>query len=144
MKSCTCKTSLIYVGVKRIWIQHIILFKASTDIWKNSSIREFSVLGLRTIFTFLCVPPISKGINFRSTLFDTHGLGVDTLVELSCKFHFKQKLCLNNFFQKTLRIIVTTLVNYLACNQYRVSLATYLHLYALLIHKEINFRSLFK
>ena len=141
MKSCTCKTSLIYVGVKRIWIQHIILFKASTDIWKNSSIREFSVLGLRTIFTFLCVPPISKGINFRSTLFDTHGLGRDVgrsimQIPFQAKTMFKQLLLV-----KTLRIIVTTLVNYLACNQYRVSLATYLHLYALLIHKEINFRS---
>ena len=142
MKSCTCKTSLIYVGVKRIWIQHIILFKASTDIWKNSSIREFSVLGLRTIFTFLCVPPISKGINFRSTLFDTHGLGRDVgrsimQIPFQAKTMFKQLLLV-----KTLRIIVTTLVNYLACNQYRVSLTTYLHIYALLIQKEIYFRSI--
>ena len=117
------------------------MFKASTDIWKNSSIREFSVLGLKTIFTFLCVPPISKGINFRSTLFDTHGLGRDVgrsimQIPFQAKTMFKQLLLV-----KTLRIIVTTLVNYLACNQYRVSLATYLHLYALLIQKEIDFRS---
>ena len=90
----------------------------------------------------MCVPPISKEINFRSTLFDTHGLGRDVgrsimQIPFQAKTMFKQLLLV-----KTLRIIVTTLVNYLACNQYRVSLATYLHLYALLIQKEIDFRSM--